>query len=97
MPDEATHWYCNKCVFHLKDPNNYDISHEERVAEYKRWLLSNSLPDLTGQRGIFLDKDRNCNRPGIILFPTWEELTTWWSADVLSYDCLLYTSPSPRD
>ena len=79
LPDEATHWYCNKCVFHLKDPDHYDISHDERVAEYKRWLHANSLPDLTGQLGIFFDEDRQCNRPGIILFPTWEELTTWWS------------------
>ena len=67
MPDEATHWYCNKCVFHLKDPDHYDISHEERVAEYRRWLLANSLPDLTGQRGIFFDEERNCHRPGIII------------------------------
>ena len=79
MPHEATHWYCNRCVFHLKDPAHYDISHDERVAEYKSWLRANSLPDLTGQRGIFFDVVRNCNRPGIILFPTWEELTTWWS------------------
>ena len=79
MPDEATHWYCNKCVFHLKDPDHYDISHDARVAEYKRWLSANSLPDLTGQLGIFFDKDRKCNRPGTILFPTWEDLTTWWS------------------
>ena len=39
MPDEATHWYCNKCVFHLKDPDHYDISHEERVAEYRLSLI----------------------------------------------------------
>ena len=68
-----------KCDFHLKDPAHYDISHDERVAEYKRWLHENSFPNLIGQRGIFFDEDRKCHRPGIIIFPTWEELNTWWS------------------
>ena len=76
IPPLETNWYCNECVFNLKDPAHFDITHEERVREYRRWLHLNSLPDFVGRRDIFIDG--RSRRSGVIIYPKWEDITNWW-------------------